>query len=1336
MRFQLVILFICSGLLTVNYSLKSESFTGYEGKHFIIGFMQNEITDFQIAKVLQLYLTSSYPGEAKVNIPGEGEKIYEIIPNKIIKIFVNPDLEVIEEEQIVKKTIEINSNVPILVYVFNSKETTSHCYTAIPTERWGYEYVVMSYPNDQYLASFYHYGGIDSSYLIPRKSEFMVLAKEDETTITIIPKALTNNKRPQNYAFNITLNKNECYLIQSYDYQISQGDLTGSIIRSDKPIGVISGHVRTAVPQFMDYIFESKDHLAVMLPPTNAWGREFYSVPYGFHDGGDLFRITSIEEGTIVNIVNVDTTMILNLSGNGDFKQLTGINKPTVWRANKPIQIGQYMMRIGGDDDNLFYDPSLVILPPAEQFVSKMIFQTVGNENVNPYQYDKFQVSLAISKKALESIRFDNKPLINFDGNIFNQKYPFSDYYYSNFQIDEGKHLITCDSGNFSGITYGSGRADAYALTLGSSLSNQFEFDTIPPNLTINEYCGRLSGTIFENNDSLNSGLFFVVMTTESYNYDFNLDKNITDSTYIVNFTAEPIDKLKDGLLVIEFRDKNGNGSKYEFEYQGIEILIPDSINFDVVQKGTIKCIDTLILSLDNIPIQIDSIKLSDDSDSRISISSSTFNDIQLHQGDSLKLTLCFDPGQDFTKLNEKLYIYYDCERYDSIYVTGFVMFPELTTIGYDFGEVCLGDSASGIIRIINNGNVDNIINSITDLLPSYVFEIDTFNIFPRLLQTNDTLNLIVKFKPDNTVYFEKRIKANNSLSIPNEILITGTGIAPLVHSIEINWGKRRIGSQNDTVVFLKNMGDCDAKLRFNGFDGYEIPFYGDEIKSLNKSLKSNDSIEIITSFKPDLEGQLKLKAFISVLSIGHSDVIIDMKGEGIIPVVEPMIIDFGEVKLDKTKDTSEIVIFNSGSDKLYINFKEFLGDKNSFIINDGVLDIIKNQTIDIANGIRSKIKFIPQKLGLNELYVIFEHDANPAFAITDTFFILRGIGIPADTFQTSINFDFNVNPLPCNENIINFEVINTGNRNLTIDSISFKANYYKPSITNLNLFPKNLNTSNKISIEAVITPYRGTKDTIFIIVHYNDSLSSISQPIFIEPGPSSIQIDKIDTKNFYIGTEDSLIISGKFPYASDIPVNLNFEINVDQRFLYLLSQFVNLKIITNNDTILIPMELNQSRFKITGNTLYNFPVDNNTIWIINLNLLTLLSDERTTEIKVVVNSELCYNSSEEVFTSNFLGVCLFDIRSVKISPNFDTQITPNPVDDELCIKINLFDKTSLTLNIYDEYGKKIELTKNLFLKKGLHYLIFEVSSLTSGVYILSIKAETGVENKIFIIKK
>ena len=55
---------------------------------------------------------------------------------------------------------------------------------------------------------------------------------------------------------------------------VTEGDLSGTLIKSTQKVAVLSGNIRTSVGSG-----SSRDHLVAMIPPVESWGREYCTVP-------------------------------------------------------------------------------------------------------------------------------------------------------------------------------------------------------------------------------------------------------------------------------------------------------------------------------------------------------------------------------------------------------------------------------------------------------------------------------------------------------------------------------------------------------------------------------------------------------------------------------------------------------------------------------------------------------------------------------------------------------------------------------------------------------------------------------------------------------------------------------------------------------------------------------------------------------------------------------------------------------------------------------------------------------------------------------------------------
>ena len=271
--------------------------SGYAGRYFLIGFMQNELIVLPGGIRLTVHISTIRPTTVRIAGPITGPSQYvQLVGDTVVELtFPYDKLEMFESEKIQSKSIEIESDQPISVSGISSQSLSTDGYSAIPVSKWGREYVIHSWPNDIYMHD------DDPQGKIPRSSEFMIIASEDNTVIEFAPRSRTLRQIQPDESTIITLNKGQCYLVQSDTLPSGEGDLSGTIVRGDKPIGVFSGHIRTAIPLGLTE-FDSKNHLIEMLYPTEQWGSSFITVPFTNDGTGDFFRIHCIAPNTKVTV--------------------------------------------------------------------------------------------------------------------------------------------------------------------------------------------------------------------------------------------------------------------------------------------------------------------------------------------------------------------------------------------------------------------------------------------------------------------------------------------------------------------------------------------------------------------------------------------------------------------------------------------------------------------------------------------------------------------------------------------------------------------------------------------------------------------------------------------------------------------------------------------------------------------------------------------------------------------------------------------------------------------------------------------------------------------------
>jgi hypothetical protein len=159
-----------------------------------------------------------------------------------------------------------------------------------------------------------------------------------------------------------------------YCYE-AEHDLTGSRVRSDRPIAAFGGHTCAFVP--FDVL--ACDHLETTLAPVATWGSDFETLPLRdpTTDVPNLVRIVAAHDGTEITLDppqrGVEPGHVLDGGEHLDFM----IDGAVSIRSSEPVQVGQFLLGQNLRNPPLPRgDPGLTILVPQEQFRLEYVFVT------------------------------------------------------------------------------------------------------------------------------------------------------------------------------------------------------------------------------------------------------------------------------------------------------------------------------------------------------------------------------------------------------------------------------------------------------------------------------------------------------------------------------------------------------------------------------------------------------------------------------------------------------------------------------------------------------------------------------------------------------------------------------------------------------------------------------------------------------------------------------------------------------------------------------------------------------------------------------------------------
>lgn len=1305
---------------------------GYAGRRFMLAFMQNEVYYENEVKNLHQIISISTTQRTNVKVENylTGNITTYILPKDTVVWVRVPILnENFDTEVGRMKGIEVTADQPILVYCLSSSEYTSDAYSAIPTLHWGREYLAVCMPNTTWVYDEF-----------VRTGEFLLIGSEDNTLVTYVPNAKTEKNDRVAEPVYIRLNKGETYLVRSTPYEDTGNDLTGTHITSDKPIGVLSGHVRSTAPAIiLGLKDDSRNHLIEMLLPTNLWGTEYISIPFTIPSPDpDIMKVVALEPNTLITVTGQVTDRTIRLDSTGAYATLAPFVEPLQWKSDKPFSLVQIMPT--SQEGNNQYDPSMVVVPPTRILMQEALVRRFDyNTPSFTTPFRNHFLTILCDSAARDSLRMDGQLLSSLYPALLNNRIPNTKYCFVNFRLQDGIHKLTTQKGAFSGTLYGTGAEDAYSLTLGGILFSPDEKEHIPPIIYANTDCGIVDGYVKElapPEGTYIRDIRVVLDSTVNYSWKIN---TISDTSTFVTFRANPVNPTKNGYFLLEATDNMGNTINFRYRFKAMGIEYTDSIFYEVL-AGQKDCKFVTIKNTGNKPIQIGGGTLT--GDKRLKFGASSPNGVphqSLSPGQSVKVEICFDPLTDTTLLNAQFTINLPCNLQLSTVLSGSTIFPSLLPIGHNYGDIVLGDTNCADIHFVNNGNMDITLKYVESKNIS-VFKIDTTGLFPFLLSKGDTLKIPVCYVPDSRKKDSLTITCVNSYNLPDiTATVKGGGIAPLVNSVSIDWKKIRVGTKRDSVLNIINTGNMPAEITHINNSGDTL-FFDEKYREIFQTITvyPNDTLTLLANFTPFDTIKYEQNSMFTVSNWKlHPPVTITMKGEGILPYINTYNTDLDTIKLNSFKDEIVTLYKGYGNERLRVDSIYFLkGDEKAFIYNKQEL---KNKVTEPHTQIDIPVRFFPQKLGKSEAHYIIVSDALPSFKRKYDTVTFTGFAIFPDTTDFSFEIIAPDSVYSCTDTSVSITIKNTGNVPLRVDSVYFTSSIFSES----RLYNKVLEVKQSATeIFSIISiPYNGLDYTFGVVC--NDTIKrEFKGSIATRLNEQKFTRFAPEDTTLAIGTDYTLIIEGEGKPQKRVSYPLTVNVGYNPDIFHLLKNESNIEIIKDNitDTYTLPVR------RVSNNSLSieipeQYTVGGKVQWRIPLRYLVLLDKNKTDDFTVNVNTgdKHCFNDLSMIIHTNVAPVCADPIRAVSYNaPNAFVlyQVRPHPAgigESELFMASP--DEGEIRLELTDRFGCTI-LEQSDKVTKGFNEITLQLTDINSGYYTLKVYSEFGVKTLPIIIQK
>jgi len=471
-------------LLVMTTSLSAQAIRDSKGREFWVAFPPNDHSPVNREPVLAVFLSADEAASVTIEArrhTGEVNVLNRTVPARsVVKVeFEMNDYELRGSrypngstgdcERAHPASINIRSDKDLTVYAVSRDLNTSDAWLVLPKESLGFDHRVMSYASDARVDSIAGVPLMSDAY----PSQFVVVATEDSTVIDVdlsISRTSTGPGRTRS----ARLDRGEVYLVQAaITFTGQNDDLTGSRIRSNKPVAVLSSHFRAQVPVIRDEA--SRDILVEQVPSVDTWGKRFAVPPMEppsdmVKDGQNdvsVMRILAHEDSTMISIngwplwrINAGTTWDLPLSTGRTIESSKPILVAILDRSTNR-RVTQF---------NRSGDPSLILIPPIEQYLPDYRVVSIEPRSTgNPF-YTVHYLTLIAPMAASGTLEVDGMvagPLTEIvDTTDFG-------YGYVHVPVSAGVHEVTGDS-LFGVIAYGYGPAESYGYTGGMAFERLY----------------------------------------------------------------------------------------------------------------------------------------------------------------------------------------------------------------------------------------------------------------------------------------------------------------------------------------------------------------------------------------------------------------------------------------------------------------------------------------------------------------------------------------------------------------------------------------------------------------------------------------------------------------------------------------------------------------------------------------------------------------------------------------------------------------------------------------------------------------------------------------------
>ena len=370
---------------------------------------------------------------------------------------------------VARDAYEVTADAPVALYCYYATQYGAEAFTPLPVDMWGTEYTVPGVPSDIVFSDLTFLTGEEGAMQpIYAPGQFVVVAAEDETVVSIEATGNMGDWRAGLKKMTVTLDAGDSYLVQlgappapvarrgEPQLPFGTSDMARTSVTSTKPIGVVAGNTRTQGNNWQSWTVWTgnslKNAATEWLSPREMNGTtHVYASPWniGSWPAEDLVRLygTSKERNDIRSSIPLSNSVAFNQMQQRSLKGVFGHDGAFWVRTDAASQVtvsGAPFVAFDGSiavDGIRTYGAASVDLVPHERWGDYSQFHLPG--------YPAFDHMLALVADENAIVELDSLPVEGWKS-FFNAPYK-----YVRIALDTGDHVITSTNGLFSGVASG-----------------------------------------------------------------------------------------------------------------------------------------------------------------------------------------------------------------------------------------------------------------------------------------------------------------------------------------------------------------------------------------------------------------------------------------------------------------------------------------------------------------------------------------------------------------------------------------------------------------------------------------------------------------------------------------------------------------------------------------------------------------------------------------------------------------------------------------------------------------------------------------------------------------